>query len=115
MSTVKQPTPLDSKSIQGAGQASIHASASGEVCIPNISTAERRKRLTFGLVTFAISLVVLAILMATGVNRLWRLPLVLLFWGAASGYFQWSDQTWVGLARVDSVSYTHLRAHETGS
>lgn len=102
MSTVKQPILLDSKSIQGAGQAAIHASASGEVCIANISTAERRKRLTFGLVTFAISLVVLAILMATGVNRLWRLPLVLLFWGAASGYFQWSDQTCVGLARLDS-------------
>ena len=102
MSTVKQPAPLDSKSIQSAGPASIHASAGGEVCIANISIAERRKRLTFGLVIFVISLVVLAILMATGVNRLWRLPLVLLFWGAASGYFQWSDKTCVGLARLDS-------------
>ena len=80
----------------------LQTSASGEVCIANISTAERRKRLTFGIVAFAIAVVVLAILMATGVNRLWRLPLVLLFWAGASGYFQWHDKTCVGLARLDS-------------
>ncbi len=92
MSTVKQPTILDTKPNQNAG----------EVCIANISTAERRKRLIFGLVTFAISLAVLAILVATGANRLWRLPLFLLFWSGASGYFQWRDKTCVGLASRNS-------------
>lgn len=95
MPTVNHPVMLDSKSSQDF-------SDSGEVCIPNISTAERRKRLTFGFVTFAIAVAILAVLVATGVDRLWRLPLVLLFWGAASGYFQWRDKTCVGLARLNS-------------
>jgi hypothetical protein len=92
MSIAKQPTILDAESDQQVG----------EVCIANINTAERRKRLAFGLITFAISLAVLAVLMATGANRLWRLPLLLLFWGAASGFFQWRDKTCVGLARLNS-------------
>jgi hypothetical protein len=98
MSTVKQSNLVDSRSNQETQQ----TPESGEVCIPNISTAERRKRLTFGLVTFAISLAVLAVLIATGANRLWRLPLLLLFWGAATGYFQWRDKTCVGLANLNS-------------
>jgi hypothetical protein len=74
----------------------------GAVCVPNISTAERRKRLRFGLMSFGIALVILAVLMVIGADRLWRLPLILLFWGATTGYFQWRDKTCVGLARVDS-------------
>lgn len=74
----------------------------GDVCIPNISTAERRKRLTMGVITFVISLVILAVLMATGVSRWWRLPLFLLFAGATTGYFQWHDKTCVGLAAQQS-------------
>lgn len=66
---------------------------SDKECIPNISTAERRKRLASGLVFFAISLAVLALLLVTGVGRLWRLPLLFLFWGAASGFFQWREKT----------------------
>ena len=91
MSVVKQNPALDFKLNQ----------ESDEVCIPNISTAERRKRLMFGVVTFAISLAILGALMAAGVSRWWRLPLFLLFMGAASGYFQWSDKTCVGLASRD--------------
>lgn len=64
-----------------------------KACIPNISTAERRKRLAFGLVVLAISLAVLALLLVTGVNRWWRLPLYFLFWGAAIGFFQWREKT----------------------
>ena len=90
MSTVKQPIELDSEQ------------SAGDVCIPNISTAERRKRLNFGIIAFAISLIVLTVLMVTGVNRLWRLPLLLLFWSATTGYFQWHDKTCVGLARLNS-------------
>ena len=84
-------------------QHSIQASQeSGEVCIPNINTAERRKRLIFGVVMLVISLVVLAAMMAAGISRWWRLPLFLLFMAAASGYFQWRDYTCVGLASRDS-------------
>lgn len=64
-----------------------------KACIPNISTAERRKRLAFGLAVLAISLAVLALLLVTGVNRWWRLPLFFLFWGAAIGFFQWREKT----------------------
>ena len=65
----------------------------GEVCISNISPAERRKRLLLGVVGVVIALVVLAVLLASGADRLWRLPLFLLFFGAANGYFQWRDKT----------------------
>jgi fatty acid desaturase len=64
-----------------------------EVCIPNISTRERRKRLASGVIMFVISLAVLAALMAGGASRWWRLALFLLFASAASGFFQWRDKT----------------------
>lgn len=65
----------------------------GEVCIPNISPQERRKRLSFGVITFVITLVILGILLATGTSRWWRLALSPLFMSAATGYFQWRDKT----------------------
>ena len=74
----------------------------GAVCIPNISAAERRKRLRFGLIAFVISIAILAVLLATGISRWWRLPLYLLFASAATGYFQWRDKTCVGLASKQS-------------
>jgi hypothetical protein len=81
----------------GSGQNLSQLPPSGvlteQVCIPNISTSERRKRLVFGLVELAIALAVLAVLMALGVDRWWRLALFLLFAGAASGFFQWRDHT----------------------
>ncbi len=70
-----------------------NADGDGEVCISNISPRERRKRLIGGVVQFAITLAILAALIATGADRWWRLPLLLLFWGAASGFFQWRDKT----------------------
>jgi fatty acid desaturase len=81
------------------------------VCIANISTQERRKRLMMGVVTFAVSLVILVILMATGVSRWWRLPLFLLFVGAASGFFQWRDHTCVGLASRESRKLVDTVVH----
>lgn len=66
---------------------------SGAVCIPNISTRERRKRLLSGGVMLLISLVILGALMAFGVRRWWRLVLFPLFAGAGSGFFQWRDKT----------------------
>lgn len=62
-------------------------------CISNISPPERRKRLLSGVVGFVVALAILAVLLAAGADRLWRLPLFLLFWAAAIGYFQWRDQT----------------------
>ncbi len=76
--------------------------ASGDVCIPNISPAERRKRLRMGVVMITMSLVILAALVTTGASRWWRLPLLLLFAAAATGYFQWRDKTCVALARVNA-------------
>jgi fatty acid desaturase len=64
-----------------------------EACIPNISTAERRKRLAAGGILFLVSLVILVVLIVTGLSRWWRLVLVLPFMGAASGFFQWRDKT----------------------
>ncbi len=65
----------------------------GEVCIANISPLERQKRLRFGVTQFFLSLVVLAALIAFGADRLWRLPLLFMFWAAAVGYFQARDKT----------------------
>jgi hypothetical protein len=64
-----------------------------EVCLANISPLERRKRLRFGIVQFAISLIVLAVMLILGVDKIWRLPLFFLFSAAAVGYFQWRDKT----------------------
>ena len=65
----------------------------GEVCIANISPAERQKRLKFGIQQFVITLAFLGVLMVLGVNHFWRLPLLLLFWASATGYFQAKDKT----------------------
>ena len=65
----------------------------GDVCIANISPAERRKRMRFGIVQFVITLSILAVLLAFGVDKTWRLLLVLPFTAAATGYFQARDKT----------------------
>ena len=65
----------------------------GEVCIANISPAERQKRLKFGIQQFVITLVILGALMVFHANHLWRLPLLLMFWASATGYFQAKDKT----------------------
>ena len=65
----------------------------GEVCISNISPLERQKRLRFGINQFILTLVILGLLIAFGADRLWRLPLLFMFWAAAVGYFQARDKT----------------------
>ncbi len=75
------------------GQTPTGSSESGEVCLANISTRERRKRLASGAIMFIIALAVLAVLMAIGASQWWRLVLFLPFAGAASGFFQWRDKT----------------------
>ena len=94
MSTVWQATVLGSGSSQDAGQTPAGSSEIGEeVCVPNISLGERRKRLAGGAIMFVISLAVLAALISAGADRGWRLTLLLFFWGAASGFFQWREKT----------------------
>jgi hypothetical protein len=65
----------------------------GTVCIPNINTAERRKRLASGVIMLGITLVVLIIMLSFGLSIWWRLLLFPLFSAATSGYFQWRDKT----------------------
>ena len=76
-----------------SNSASQQEQEDGEVCISNISPLERQKRLRFGITQFVITLVILGALIAFGVNHLWRLPLLLMFWAAAVGYFQAKDKT----------------------
>jgi hypothetical protein len=64
-----------------------------DVCIANISPRERLKRLIGGVIPFVMALGILAWLISTNADRLWRLPLFFLFVAAASGFFQWRDKT----------------------
>ena len=94
MSTVVQASLMGAGSTpDAAGPAPPVGSEAGDVCIPNISQRERHKRLIAGAIQFAIGLEVLAVLIAIGANRWRRLPLFLMFWGAAGGFFQWRDRT----------------------
>ena len=65
----------------------------GEVCIPNISLKERRKRVQFAIWYFLFTLVVLAALLTFDVNPLWRLPLFFMFSAATTSYIQALDKT----------------------
>ena len=93
MPTLSQATVPGSGLNQDVIQIPESDSQTGKVCIPNISVQERRKRLLGGMITFVISLAVLAVLMALGADRWWRLALFPLFAGATSGFFQWRDKT----------------------
>jgi hypothetical protein len=64
-----------------------------DVCIANISPKERQKRLRFAIVQFALSIVILAVLLLFGVDKLWRLTLYFMFAASASSFFQWRDKT----------------------
>jgi hypothetical protein len=65
----------------------------GEVCIPNISPRERKKRVRFAIRYFALTLIALAALVALDANPLWRLPLFFMFSAAATSYIQALDKT----------------------
>lgn len=70
----------------------------GAVC-PNIDAKGRQRRLMFGIFQLGLAVVILAVLMLTGVDRLWRLPLFFVFMSATVGYFQWRDKTCVAFAQ----------------
>ena len=65
----------------------------GEVCIPNISPKERKKRVQFAIHYFFFTLLVLVGLLAFDVNPLWRLPLFFMFSAVATSYIQALDKT----------------------
>ncbi|HET9905269.1 MAG TPA: hypothetical protein VFQ23_01470 [Anaerolineales bacterium] len=64
-----------------------------EVCIPNISPKERKKREQFAMSFFLFTLLVLVGLLAFDVNPLWRLPLFFMFSAATTSYIQSLDKT----------------------
>jgi hypothetical protein len=80
-----------------AGSASTASSPQehqqGQVCVANIDTQGRRQRLMAGVVQLVVGLGLLGLLLALHANPLWRLPLLLVFSGAAVGFFQWRDRT----------------------
>lgn len=63
------------------------------VCVPNIGPRERRKRLYAGFIHLGIAIVTLAIMMATGTSRGYRLLLFLPLWAAGVGVFQYLEKT----------------------
>lgn len=67
--------------------------ATNEVCFVNIGPKERQKRLTIGLIGWAVGLAVFVVLQAT--NAPWWASLVTFpfFAGGANGFFQWRDKT----------------------
>jgi len=61
--------------------------------IANIGAGGRRKRLIFGIVALGVGAVIAVLLVAIGAPRIWRLPLILVFYVAALGVFQARDKT----------------------
>lgn len=84
---------MTNSAIDGKPPQSIPDESDSEICIPNISKSERRKRLGFGLVSLIFAIGILVGLIATETDRLWRLPLFFLFVGATTGYFQAREKT----------------------
>jgi len=64
----------------------------------NIGAKERRLRIGMGAMTLIIGVVIAAVLIFTGVNRLWRLFLVIPFYNAALGFLQARSGTCVMMA-----------------
>ena len=69
-----------------------------EHCAANIGPAERRKRLTVGLIALAVCTLASVLLSVDGAPRWWRLGLALPWWTAALGIFQARAQVCVAFA-----------------
>ena len=59
----------------------------------NIGARERRKRLSVGIVALSVGVVIAVLLVAVRAPLVWRLPLFLLCYVGALGYFQARDKT----------------------
>jgi len=64
-----------------------------EVCIPNISLQERKKRVRFAIQYFFFTIFVLGALLVFDVNPLWRLSLFFMLSAATTSYIQALDKT----------------------
>lgn len=64
-----------------------------DACIPNISPIERQKRMRFGIIQLVISFIILTALLLIGADKLWRLPLFVMFSAGAVSIFQALDKT----------------------
>jgi hypothetical protein len=64
-----------------------------DACVPNISPAERKKRMRFGIIQLAITFIIFAAMLAFGTDKLWRLPLFAMFSAGAVSIFQALDKT----------------------
>lgn len=64
-----------------------------DVCIPNISPAERQKRMRFGIIQVVITFIIFAAMLTFGADKLWRLPLFAMFSSGAVSIFQALDKT----------------------
>jgi hypothetical protein len=60
----------------------------GEACVPNITAAERRQRLTVGVIALVVSVIIFVILVVLNVSVGWRAVLLLPLLIAAMGFFQ---------------------------
>lgn len=67
--------------------------STGDACIPNISPAERKKRMRFGIIQLAITFIIFAAMLVFGADKLWRLPLFAMFSAGAVSIFQALDKT----------------------
>ena len=67
--------------------------STGDACIPNISPAERKKRMRFGIIQLAITFIIFAAMLVFGADKLWRLPLFAMFSSGAVSIFQALDKT----------------------
>ena len=63
------------------------------VCVANIGPRERRKRLVFGIMTLAASVVISFLFVFYGVRPVFRLPLFIPLFVGALGFFQARDRT----------------------
>jgi hypothetical protein len=61
--------------------------------VANIGAGGRRKRLVFGIVALGVGAVIAVLLVAIGAPRIWRLPLIFVFYAGALGIFQARDKT----------------------
>ena len=86
-------TALRQNQFSAGGPGASRPGEAGANCVSNISPAEQRKRLASGVIGVVLGVAILAVLLFAGADRLWRLALLPVFWGAASGYFQWRDKT----------------------
>lgn len=64
-----------------------------DACVPNISPAERKKRMDFGIFQLVITFGILAAMLTFGADKLWRLPLFAMFSAGSVSIFQALDKT----------------------